>query len=158
MRTAYRVLASLVALLVVVQAAAIAYAVSGLTAWVADGGTLDAAAMESGEELFPEVVGFIVHGMNGMMLIPAVALALVVVSFFARVPQGVAWAGGVLGLVVVQVLLGMFAGGLPLAGLLHGVNALVLLGVASQAARRARTAAPAAVTSQADGARTVRAV
>lgn len=138
MRTAYRVLASLVAFLVVVQAAAIAWAMTGLTAWVAEGGTLDAAAMESGEELFPEVVGFMVHGMNGMMLIPLVALALLVVSVVAHVPRGVAWAGGVLGLVVLQVLLGMLGRGLPLAGLVHGANALVLLGVAANAARRAK--------------------
>ena len=44
MRTAYRVLASLVAGLVVLQAALIAWAMSGLSKWVADGGTLDAAA------------------------------------------------------------------------------------------------------------------
>ncbi len=137
MRTAYRALASLVAFLVVVQAAAIAWAVSGLTSWVADGGTLDSAAMESEDSLFPEVAGFAVHGINGTVLVPLVALALLVVSFFARVPRGTAWAAGVLALVVVQVLLGMFSSALPLAGLLHGANALVLLGVASNAARRA---------------------
>lgn len=150
MRTAYRVLASLVAFLVVVQAALIAWGMAGLATWVADGGTLDAAAMESGEELFPEVVGLIGHGMNGMMLIPAVALILFVVSFFAHVPKGVAWAGGVLALVALQVLLGMLGHGLPLAGLLHGANALVLFGVAATAARRARTVAPASVEAGAD--------
>ncbi len=139
MRAAYRVLAYLVAALVVVQAAAIAWALSGLTSWVADGGTLDAAAMESEDVLFDEVAGFIVHGVNGMMLIPLVALVLLIVSFFAKVPKGVAWAGGVLGLVVVQVLLGMFSSGLPLAGLLHGANALVLFVAALQAGRLART-------------------
>lgn len=138
MRAAYRVLAYLVAALVVVQAAAIAWALSGLTSWVADGGTLDAAAMESEDVLFDEVAGFIVHGVNGMMLIPLVALVLLIVSFFAKVPRGVAWAGGVLGLVVVQVLLGMFSSGLPLAGLLHGANALVLFVAALQAGRLAR--------------------
>lgn len=142
MRTAYRVLAYLVAALVVVQAAAIAWAMTGLTTWVADGGTLDAAAMESGETLFAEVAGFAVHGINGMMLIPLVALALLVVSFFAKVPGGTAWAGAVLALVVVQVLLGMFSSGASFAGLLHGANALVLFAVAGNTGRLSRTDAP----------------
>lgn len=155
MRTAYRVLAYLVAALVVVQAAAIAWAMSGLVNWVAGGGTLDTATMESGETLFPEVVGFMVHGMNGMMLIPLIALLLLIVSFFAHVPKGVAWAGGVLALVIIQVLLGMFLRGAPLAGLLHGANALLLFGVALHTGRRARTTAPAGTVTEADGAHAV---
>ena len=150
MTTAYRVLAYLLALQVVVQAAAIAWAFSGLVNWVSDGGTLDTAAMESGETLFAEVTGFMVHGMNGMMLIPLVAVLLLVVSFFAKVPRGVAWAAGVLGLVVVQVLLGMFLHGSSFAGLLHGANALVLFAVALQAGRRVRTSAPNAADRDVD--------
>lgn len=159
MRAAYRVLASLVAFLVVVQAAAIAWAMSGLSAWVTDGGTLDAAAMEEGGELlFPEVAGFIVHGINGTVMIPVVALALLVVSFFAHVPRGVAWAGGVIALVAVQVLLGIVLHGAPLAGLVHGANAFLLLGVAAQAARRAVRSTPASAGASAadvDGVRPV---
>ena len=47
------------------------------------------------------------HGMNGMMVIPALALLLFISSFFAKVPRGVAFAGGVLALVVLQVTLGL---------------------------------------------------
>ncbi len=39
------------------------------------------------------------HGMNGMMVIPVVALLLLVISFFAKIPRGVAWAVGVAALV-----------------------------------------------------------
>jgi len=42
------------------------------------------------------------------------------------VPRAVAFAGGVLALVVVQVTLGLFGHSIPLLGFLHGVNALLL--------------------------------
>lgn len=150
MRSAYRVLAYLICVEVVVQAAAMAYAVAGLGAWVEEGGVLDQSAMESEEILFPELVGFIVHGINGMNLIPLIALILLIVSFFAKIPGGVKWAGLVLLAVIVQVLLGIFAGGVPVLGLLHGVNALVLFTLALLAARRVRT-----VTSVVDSRETV---
>ena len=66
MRTTYRVLAWILALEVVVQAAAIAWALFGLTTWIDGGGVLDAAAIEA-EVQFDGVVGFMVHGMNGTM-------------------------------------------------------------------------------------------
>ena len=47
MRATYRVLAYLLALEVVVQAAAIAWAVFGLSTWVENGGVLDKASLES---------------------------------------------------------------------------------------------------------------
>jgi hypothetical protein len=140
MRSVYRVLAYVIAALVVVQAAAIAFAVFGLTKWVDDGGTLNKAAMESDDTEFTGVVGFMIHGMNGMMLIPLVALVLLIVSFFAKVPGGVKWAGFVLLSVVVQVLLGMFAHDAPALGALHGLNALILFGLAVTAGMRVRRA------------------
>ena len=135
MRGAYRVLANLIALLVVVQAAAIAYAVAGLSIWVEDGGVLDKAAMEADEAPFDEVVGFMVHGMNGMMLIPLIALILLTVSFFAKVPGGIAAAGGLLALIVLQVALGIYGREIAISGLLHGINALIIFGGAIQAGR-----------------------
>ena len=138
MRSAYRILAFLIAGLVVVQAAAIAYAVFGLTKWVEDGATLDKAAMESEETTFDGVVGFMIHGMNGMMLIPLIALLLLIVSFFAKVPGGVTKAAVVLGLVVVQVALGIFGHDAPALGALHGLNALLLFGAATMAGVQAR--------------------
>jgi len=88
MRSAYRVLAYIIAIEVVVQAAAIAYALAGLSKWVSDGGTLDKAAMESEDTTFTGVVGFIVHGINGQMLIPLLAVILLIISFFAKIPGG----------------------------------------------------------------------
>ncbi|MDP9427747.1 MAG: hypothetical protein M3Q47_02200 [Actinomycetota bacterium] len=138
MRTAYKTLSWLIAAEVVVQAAAMVYAISGLFIWVdRDGGVLDKAAIE-GEETFPEIVGFILHGINGMVVIPALALLLLIVSLFAKIPGGVMWAGLVLLAVVVQVTLGMFGHELALAGLLHGVNALVLFTTALYAGWRVR--------------------
>jgi hypothetical protein len=140
MRSAYRVLAFLVAGLVVVQAAAIVYAVAGLGHWVDEGGTLDKAAFESEDLEFDGVVGFMIHGMNGMMLIPLVALILLIVSFFAKVPGGVGRAALILGLVVLQVALGIFGHDVPALGALHGINALLLFGTAIMTGIRAKDA------------------
>ena len=135
MRTAYRVLAWLVAVEVVVQAAAISWGIFGLGKWVESGGVFDKAVLESDASAFPEDLGFAVHGINGQMVIPVLALALLVVSFFAKLTRGVALAGGVVGLVALQVLLGMLHQ--PVLGLLHGANALLLFGLAVTAAMRA---------------------
>jgi hypothetical protein len=49
-------------------------------------------------------------------------------------------AGLVVGLVVLQFLLAVVSFGVPALGLLHGINGLVIAGVASTAARRAAVA------------------
>ncbi|GAA1256704.1 hypothetical protein GCM10009609_19850 [Pseudonocardia aurantiaca] len=140
MRSVYRVLAYLVALEVVIQAAAVAFAVSGLTNWIENGGVLDAAVMQSETIAFNGVIGFIVHGLNGQIIVPLIALLLLISSFFAKIPGGVLWAGLVFLTVVVQVFLGMFAGGIPELGILHGIGALALFAFAVVAARRAEAA------------------
>lgn len=142
MRTAYKVLAWLIAAEVMIQAAAIVYAIAGLGIWVdQDGGVLDKATMESQGTPFPEIIGFVVHGINGQMVIPALALILMIVSFFAKVPGGVKWAGFVLLAVVVQVVLGMLLHAISALGALHGINALILFGVATMAGVRAHQVA-----------------
>ena len=75
MRTVYRVLAWIVAVEVLVQAAAISYAIFGLGKWIQDGGVLDKSVMESQVSAFPEEVGFMVHGLNGMMVVPVAGRA-----------------------------------------------------------------------------------
>jgi hypothetical protein len=140
-KSVYRVLAYLVALEVAVQAATIAFAVFGLTRWIDDGGVLDAAAVQSGETMLTGVVGFMVHGLNGQMIVPMLALLLLGSSFFAKVPGGIMWAALVLVTVVLQVLSGTFAHGLPELGIVHGVLAIALFAFALIAARRAGTAA-----------------
>jgi hypothetical protein len=141
MRTVYRALAWLLAVEVLVQAAAISWAIFGFGRWIEGGGVMDKAVLESQASLFPEELGFMVHGMNGMMVVPVLALLLLVVSFFARLPRGVALAGTAAALVALQVVLGMLGHGIPGLGLLHGANALALFAVAVLAARR--TVAPA---------------
>ncbi|MCK2216301.1 hypothetical protein MF672_021210 [Actinomadura sp. ATCC 31491] len=143
MRTVYKVLAYAIAVEVAVQAMAIVLAVAGLGKWVSAGNVFDKSVMESDQFAFPEVIGIIVHGLNGGVVIPALALILLVVSFFARVPGGVKVAALVLALVAAQAMLGYAGHDLPMLGALHGLNAMVLFTAALAAGRRARR--PAAV-------------
>jgi hypothetical protein len=140
MRNAYRILATIIAIEVVIQAMAMVFAVAGLGIWVDEGGVLDKAAFESEDLDFTGFAGFIVHGINGMMVIPVLGLALLVISFFAKVPGGVKWAGIVLAAIVVQVFLGIFGHESAYVGMLHGLNAFILLASAGNAARLAKTA------------------
>jgi hypothetical protein len=133
MKSVYRVLAFAIAALVAVQAASIAYAVFGLAKYIDGGGSVD-----QNSDGFPGVGGLMAHGLGGQFVIPLVALALLVVSFFAHVAGGVRWALIVLGTVVVQVALGIFSHSLPALGAVHGVVAMVLFGVAVTAAMRVR--------------------
>lgn len=138
----YKVLAFAVAGLVVVQAAAIAFAMFGLMHWIEGGGTLDAAAVNS-DISFSGVAGFMIHGMFGTTVIPIVVLLLLISSFFTHTPGAVKWAVIVVVTTAAQIALGMFAHGMPQLGILHGIVALVLFGVAIMAGMRAtRPAAP----------------
>jgi hypothetical protein len=138
MKSAYKVLAYAIAALVVVQSAAVVFASAGLFLWVEDGGVLDAATIESEPE-FTGAIGFMIHGMNGMMIIPIIGLALLIVSFFAKTPGGVRNAAIVLGLIVLQVALGIFGHENAWIGMLHGVNALVLFAAALHTGRSAKS-------------------
>ena len=153
MRTAYRVLAFVIAAAVAIPAAANAYAVFGLGLWIENGGVLDKAAMESPSSSFAGDGGFALHGINGQIVIPVLVLLLLVLSFFAKVPRGVMWAAVTLGLVVLQVLLGVFGDAAPFLGALHGINALLIFGVAVMAAMaaRSRTASTQTVEPSATG-------
>ena len=154
MRSAYKFLAYAIDVLILLQAAAIAWAVFGLSSWIEDGNSIDKAKLENHDGfLFTEERGFMIHGINGQMIIPLLAIILLVVSFFAKVPGGVKWAGYVLLAVVVQVMLGMFAHGVPGLGALHGLNALILFTVAVVASRRAKAAASSQAEPQAEAAR-----
>jgi hypothetical protein len=144
MRTAYKVLAYLVAAEVAVQAMVMVWAIAGLGKWVEGGGVFDKAVIEeaigSGGVPFPEVAGLLVHGINGAFVIPGLALLLLIVSFFTKVRGAIKWAVIVFVLVVVQGQLGFLGHEFPLSGALHGLNALALFGVALYAGRRLRAA------------------
>jgi hypothetical protein len=134
MKTVYRVLAYVIAALVAVQAAAIGYAVFAQLHFIENGGTLDGAALESGA---PGSGAMIFHALNAATFL-LLALALLIVSFFAKIPQGVRWAVIVLVCTVVQIALGTLSRLVAEIGAVHGAVALVLFGVATMAAMRAR--------------------
>jgi hypothetical protein len=148
MRTTYKVLAYLVAAEVAIQAMVMVWAIAGLGKWVDGGGVFDKAVIEgdeSGPMPFPEVLGILVHGINGTFVIPGLALLLLIVSFFTKVRGATKWALIVFALVVVQGQLGFLGHELPVSGALHGLNALALFGVALYVGRRLRAATPVEV-------------
>ena len=152
MRTAYKVLAYLVAAEVAVQAMVMVWAIAGLGVWVDGGGVFDKSVIEgsigSGAMPFPEVLGILVHGINGTFVVPAIALVLLIVSFFTKARGAIKWAVIVFVLVVAQGQIGFLGHEFPLAGALHGLNALALFGVALYTGRRIRTAAPNGVAAE----------
>ena len=140
MRIAYRILAMLIAAGVVVQAAAIAFALFDIEHKTDDGQVFSKDSHNGGIAL---------HSVLGEMVIPVVALLLLIVSFFAAIPGGVKWAAITFGVLVLQVVLAFAGDALPAIGVLHGINAFALAAVASIAMRKARLAdspAPAVAT------------
>lgn len=74
--------------------------------------------------------------MNGMYVIPLIALALLVLAFMVKTPGAVRMAATVLVLVVVQVVLGFLGHEMTTMALLHGLNAMALFAAAWIAARQ----------------------
>ncbi len=138
MRNVYRVLAYLLAVEVVVQAMAIAYAIAGLGKWIEDdGGVLNKQVLDSDSPDFQGVGGFATHGINGTLVIPLIIIVLLIVSFFAKVPNGVRNAAILFGLVALQVFLGIFSHEIPFVIVLHVINAFAILGMSLASARNA---------------------
>lgn len=134
MRATYRVLAMLIAVGVVLQAALIAWGLFTIHSEADDGQTI------SNTDPGPGIVSHAVLG----NIIPLLALILLIVSFFARIPGGVKWAAITFGVAVLQVVLAYISYAVPFLGVLHGLNAFALAAVASVAMRKARVAsAPA---------------
>jgi len=139
MTNAYRILAYVIAAGVVVQAAVIAYAVFGFSAFIDSGGVADLASFQSGNLNFAGSAGYEMHGANGALYLPILAVVFLVVSFFTRsVPGAVTWAAIVVGLVALEVLLGFASHSVVGLGPLHGINAFALFVCALHAARRVR--------------------
>lgn len=146
MRKAYRILADIIAIEVVIQAMAIVFAFAGLFHWIDGGATLDKAVLDSDDPpSFTGSVGFMIHGINGQMLVPLLGLILLVISFFAKVPRGTMLASVVFVSIIVQVAAGLLLHEVAWIGLIHGLNAFILFGAALMAAKAAKpvdTAAP----------------
>lgn len=126
MKQIYRALAYLIAAGVVVQAAAIAYAVFGMFEWVAAGGTIDKALIESDNPQIGGIAGFNLHQLVGVTILPLLALLFLISSFVARVPGGIKWALIVLAATLAQSLLGIYAHHSSAVGWLHGAMALIM--------------------------------
>jgi hypothetical protein len=145
LRKTYRVLALLIAVEVVVQATAIAWALFGLGSWIDDGNTFNKTMMECRDcpWNFTEERGFMIHGLNGALLIPLLSLALLIVSFFTRDRTLVGWASLTFALVIIQSQVLPYAGReYPVFGALHGLNALMVFAAAVVTWRKGRVPAP----------------
>jgi hypothetical protein len=130
MKQIYRALAYLIAAGVVVQAAAIAYAVFRMFEWVAAGGTIDKALIESDNPQIGGIAGFNLHQLVGVTILPLLALLFLISSFFARIPGGIRWALILFAATLVQSLIGIYAHHSSAVGWLHGAMALILFTVA----------------------------
>lgn len=136
MRSTYRVLALLICLGVVLQAAAIAF---GWFDVIADSEDADVVLNDD----YEGNAGHAMHGIVGMSVIPLLGLILLLVSFLTKVPGASKWAGYVFGSIVFQVFVAIMAFSTPILGVLHGINAFVLFGLALMAARRMEAVTPA---------------
>ena len=141
MKQTYRVLAGLVAFGVLVQAGAVAF------------GWFDAlSGLENGlviDQNYEGNAGLTVHGIVGFIVMPALGLIFLIISFLAakQVPSARKWGGIVFGLIVLQVLLAILAFAVaPVIGALHGLNALLLFAAAVRAAMLTREAHTAGVS------------
>ena len=132
MRTTYRVLAGLIALGVLLQAAFVAAAWFTLIGDVDDGLVVDSD--------YDGNLGHALHGIVGLNIMPLLGLILFIVSFFAKFPGAVKWAGFTFLAIIVQVVLAFLSFGWGPLGALHGLNAFVVLGLAAYSARRAAVA------------------
>jgi hypothetical protein len=137
MRSTYRVLAMLLAVGVVLQAAFVAWGSFAVHRSADDGEVYSTSDLNA---------GLSAHAVVGMSIMPLIALLLLIVSFFARIPGGVKWAAITFGVTLLQVVLAYVSFAAPVTGLLHGLNAFALAGVASVAMRKAREAGPTAAT------------
>jgi hypothetical protein len=83
------------------------------------------------------------------MVIPVLAIALLITAFVVKVPGAPKWAGYVFGDVVLQWVLAFIAFGVPALGVLHAVNAFIMIGLAEVAARKVAGVGPRAATAPA---------
>lgn len=128
MHSIYRYLAHLIALLVVVQAAVAVWGVANEIKF-----RIENPAASAGD--IPLPIGAEIHHIVGLYIIPITALVLAAVSLAMK--DGRRWALLVLASAILQPALGF--GGILVSeylGLLHGINAFVLAGLAEVAAWR----------------------
>jgi hypothetical protein len=132
MRSAYRILAYLLALSVAVQTSLIAFGAFALE------DNIDNGPVANGD-----TAGVTLHHSFAYVVV-LFAVALIVVSFGAKVEHGVRWAAIPLGLIMVQFFLAYAAYSAAIVGVLHGLNALAIFAFALLAGRRVPKTAPVA--------------
>lgn len=133
---AYKTVAQLIGLGVLLQAAFVAAAWFQTLNEVDDGLTIT--------KDYDGNTGHLLHGIVGMTVLPLLGLILFVLAFLVKLPQSVKWAGLTFLAIVVQVLLAFISFGVPIIGALHGLNAFVVFGLALNTVRHASAEAGAA--------------
>lgn len=128
MKSAYRVLATLIAIGVAAQVAFIAFGTFRTSADAEDGVGIDSSYSNTGLDL---------HSIGGSV-IGGLVIVLLIVSLFAKVPRGRMFALILVGMVALQFLLAVVSYGTPVIGVLHGLNGLAIAGVAGFAGRLTR--------------------
>lgn len=128
MTSAYRGIAHLIAGCIMLQAAFIAFGMFGLRRFLDKGGTAT--------EDYDGNAGWMLHGVFGTIVIPLLAVALLVVAVLAKHQDGIERAVVIAGLVILQVAFGVLGAKSPWVGALHGLVALVILGIAVEAGTR----------------------
>ena len=129
MNSAFRIWASLVSLAVIVQVGLAAYGGFHAVNVSDDKGTIGKDSVSD---------GFGAHSALGYIIFIA-ALILLILALVGRRNLGSArlkWSGVLAGLVVVQILLAWLGGATAWLGILHGMNALAVAGVAGSLAGR----------------------
>ena len=131
MNGAFRIWASLLSLAIIVQVGLASYGAFHAVDESDDKGTIGKNAVSD---------GFSAHAALGYIILLA-ALVLLVLALTGRRSSGgspgrVKWSGGILGLIVLQILFAAAGGASAWLGVLHGINALAVAGVAGSLAGR----------------------
>jgi hypothetical protein len=124
---AYKGLAHAIAICVVLQAA-----------WIAASGFRVAKATDDAKSITEDNFqswGVTLHS-TFALIIPILAIAMIVTAFVIKRPGALKWAGYVFGDVLLQWVLAIIAFSASGIGVLHGVNAFVMIGLAEMAARQ----------------------
>ena len=154
MRATYKILGHAIAGLVAVQAAAIAMWAFGMFHWLADGdgNTVTPQLADDFLEGVTGSAGMFIHSI-GSVVIAVLAIVLLIISFFAKIPSGVKWAGFVFLAVLFQWVIAIFSFVVPGLGFLHGANALLIAWLGWRAAKQTDVVAETVPASEAAPAR-----
>jgi Family of unknown function (DUF6220) len=128
LNSAFRIWASLVSLAVIVQVGLAGYGAFHAVDESDDKGTIGKNAVSD---------GFTAHAALGYIIFLA-AIILLLIAFLSRGGDRarVRWSGGIVLLIVVQILLAWAGGAAAWLGVLHGMNALAVAGFAGALAGR----------------------